>query len=303
MQGMARSTSPIRDSGEIAWGAFEAIRDSVAERLPFVAVGVIAAALCIFAGKLAKHAVRIGSKRARIDPMLSDLMGSIASGLMMVIGVLIAFVIIFPTFRPGDMIAGLGITSIALGFAFKDILQNWLAGIFLLWRRPFRIGDQIRSGEYEGTVEEIRVRSTVVLTYDGERVIVPNSDVYTRAIVVRTAFAYRRTRIDVGIAYEEDVERAREIVHRVLASTEGIRSDPPPWVYLHEFAPSAVTLRVYLWTAPDQASVLRSSDAVASAIKEAFDEAGVVIPYPHQVQIVRQAAPYEMATGRPPSGE
>lgn len=94
----------------------------------------------------------------------------------MLLGFLIAAVIVFPTFNPGDLVAGLGLTSVALGFAFKDVLQNFFAGLLILWRRPFVVGDQIKVREYEGTVEEINVRSTRIKTYDGERAIIPNAD-------------------------------------------------------------------------------------------------------------------------------
>lgn len=93
--------------------------------------------------------------------------------------VLIASVIIFPSVKPSTVISSLGIGSVAIGFAFKDILQNLLAGILLLINRPYRRGDQIVVKDYEGTVEHIQSRATLIKTYDGRRVIIPNSDVYT----------------------------------------------------------------------------------------------------------------------------
>lgn len=288
---MALDGSNLRDGGSAAWQALLSLRDTVIERLPFVAVGVVIAAAFSLAGWLGKRVIKAAAHRAKFDAMLADLLGSVFTALAVVFGILVAFVVIFPTFHPGDMLAGLGITSVALGFAFKDILQNWLAGVFLLWRRPFRLGDQIRSGEHEGTVEGIRVRSTILLTYDGERVIVPNSDVYTRAIVVRTAQDKRRTRLDVPIAYEDDLERARALVYDTLAELPAVLTQPAPWVYVNEFAPSAVGLRIYFWSAPDQAAVLRAADAVASAVKRVFDEAAIDIPYPHQVQIFETPPP------------
>lgn len=104
-----------------------------------------------------------------------------------VLGLFVAAVVILPTFKPGDLVTGLGITSVVIGFAFKDVLQNFFAGVLILWRRPFVVGDQIKVKEYEGTVEEINVRSTRLKTYDGERAVLPNGEVYTNAILVRTA--------------------------------------------------------------------------------------------------------------------
>ncbi len=113
-------------------------------------------------------------ERTRLDPTLADLLGRLASLVIMAWGLFVAAVVIFPAFKPGDLIAGLGITSVAIGFAFKDILQNFFAGILILWRQPFVVGDQIRSGGFEGTVEEINIRSTRLKTYDGERAVLPN---------------------------------------------------------------------------------------------------------------------------------
>src|SRR5687768_13675948 len=178
---------------------------------------------------------------------------------------------------------GLGITSVAIGFAFKDVLQNFFAGILILWRRPFIVGDEIKFQSYEGTVEEITTRSTRVKTYDGERAVLPNGDVYTSAVLVRTAYNNRRVRLSVGIGYQDSVERARSVITRVLQKTEGVLREPAPSVFVAELAPSSVNLNVFFWTNSRQASLLRVSDGAMTGIKLALDEAGIDIPYPHTV--------------------
>ncbi len=181
------------------------------------------------------------------------------------------------------LVAGLGITSIALGFAFKDILQNWLAGVLILWRRPFQVGDQTRTGSFEGTVEAIDVRATRLWTYDGERVVLPNGEVYTHPILVRTAFGHRRVRLTVGIGYEASIDEARGVVMRAVEETPGVLPRPGPWVYVAEFAPSSVDLAIYFWTGAEQGNVLALTDRVAARIKQALDAARIDIPYPHTV--------------------
>lgn len=145
------------------------------------------------------------------------------------------------------------------------------------------MGDQIRTKEYEGTVEEINVRSTRLVTYDGERAVLPNGDVYTSAILVRTAYDKRRVRFTVGIGYPDSIEKARETIYRVLRETEGVLSDPGPCVYVTELAPSSVNFTLYFWTESQQANVLKVSDRVATGIKTALDRAGIDMPYPHTV--------------------
>ncbi len=274
---------------DLMWRTFEGMGEALLQRAPYLVVGLLFALAFYIVGKLVKRVLQAAAKRTRLDVQLADLLGSLAVAAFTVLGFFVAAVVVFPTFKPGDLIAGLGITSIAIGFAFKDILQNFFAGILILWRRPFRVGDQIRSKEFEGTVEEINVRSTRLKTYDGERVVIPNGDVYTSTILVRTAYDRRRVRFTVGIGYPDSIERARETILLVVASAEGVLDNPGPWVYVSELAPSSVNFTVYFWTESEQANVLRVSDRVATAIKVALEEAGIEIPYPHTVVLFHDA--------------
>ena len=111
-------------------------------------------------------------------------------------------------------------------FRSKDILQNLLAGILILIRQPFEIGDQIVSGGHEGTVEKIETRATLIRTYDGRRVVIPNSDIYTDAVIVNTAFAQRRTEHDVMIGSDSDWAEAVRLMVKATAGCEGVEADP-----------------------------------------------------------------------------
>src|ERR687890_217353 len=148
--------------------------------------------------------------RGRTD--LADLLGGFVKWAIIAFGLLVVSTIVFPSIRPADALATLGIGSIAVGFAFKDILQNWIAGLLILLRRPFQRGDQIVINNYEGTVEHIEARATILKTYDGRRVIIPNSDVFTRSMIVNTAFPKRRSEYDVGIGFSDDIDTARRVI-------------------------------------------------------------------------------------------
>jgi len=271
----------------LAWKSLLGLWWSFVARTPHMLAALLVVLLFWAAGRGVRRVVRMAARRARLERELVELFGNAASVLVTILGVLVGFVVVFPGFAPGDLVTGLGITSVAVGFAFKDILQNFFAGVFLLWRRPFHIGDQIRTVDHEGTVEEITMRSTRLRTYDGERVILPNTDVYTSAVKVNTAYPLRRVRFVVGIAYPESIEEARETIHGALRETEGVAQDPGPWVYVTELADSSVNFTVYFWTGSEQANVLRVSDRVATAIKLALDEAGIEIPYPRSVLFLR----------------
>lgn len=267
----------------ILWRSLQGLWSSFLAQLPFILIGLLVFAGFVIAARLVSRLIITAGERTRLHISLAQLLSRLASASITILGLFVAAVVVFPAFKPGDLIAGLGITSVAIGFAFKDILQNFFAGILILWRQPFVVGDQIRSGDYEGTVEEINIRSTKLKTYDGERAVLPNGDVYTRAILVRTAFDKRRVRFAVGIGYPDSIETARNAIQEVLAKTPGVLPDPGPWIYVSELAASSVNLTVYFWVEPHQANVLKVSDAVITGVKLALDAAHIDMPYPHSV--------------------
>ncbi|MGY6528563.1 MAG: mechanosensitive ion channel family protein [Cyanobacterium sp.] len=197
-----------------------------------------------------------------------------------IVGVVIASIVAFPGLRLGDIIATLGLGSVAVGFAFQDIFKNFLAGILILLEEPFVIQDQIQVDDYEGTVENINIRTTEIKTYQGERVLIPNSTVFTSAIKVRTAFPYRRTDLMVGVDYNTSLPQAKAILEQLILTIEGVVNQPSPEVDLVEFNDSSIDLVVRYWTQSRQADVRRVQTKAITAIKKAFDNQDIVIPYP-----------------------
>lgn len=277
----------INDALILFWRTVRDFMKDTASGLPYIIVGVFVFLLFWLLAKGIKKVIsKLVIRSHTIDSTLANLVSRIVSTLITIIGFLVACVVMFPSFKPGDIIAGLGVTSVAIGFAFKDILQNFFAGILILWRRPFKVGDQIRVKEFEGTVEEINTRSTRLKTYDGERAILPNGDVYTSSILVRTAYPKRRVKFVVGIGYSDSIEEARSVIHGVLNGIAGVLKEPGPWVYVTELAGSSVNLTVYFWVESQQANVLKVSDQVVTGIKLALDKASIDMPYPHTVVLL-----------------
>ena len=272
---------------DVVWQVFSQLFARLMAHLPYLILGVVVFVFFLVTARLVKRILITAGQRTRLDLTLADLLGRLASAFTIILGLFVAAVVIFPTFNPGDLIAGLGITSVAIGFAFKDVLQNFFAGILILWRRPFIVGDEIRVGSYEGTVEEITTRSTRVKTYDGERAVLPNGDVYTNAVLVRTAYKNRRIRLSVGIGYQDSIERARSVIGQVLDKTEGVLNEPAPSIFVTELAPSSVNFNVFFWTNSRQINVLRVIDSAMTGIKLGLDEAGIDIPYPHTVVLTQ----------------
>lgn len=212
---------------------------------------------------------------------LGRLFGRLVSGLVLVLGVLVGLTIIFPSVTPASLFSLLGVGGVAIGFAFRDILQNLLAGILLLLTRPFRIGDQIVVGDSEGTVEDIQVRATIIRTYDNLQIVIPNADLFTGKVTVKTAYDVRRLQYDIGIGYGDDINTAKRVVHETLSGLKHIRQEPAPEVLVVDLAESSVNLRVRWWIDPPRRKdALDSQDEVLQHIKEALLAQGIDLPFP-----------------------
>lgn len=212
----------------------------------------------------------------------------VAGWLFLLAVVLVAIAVTFPSVKPVDLLAGLGVFSLAIGFAFQDILENTLSGILLLFRQPFRSGDQIRVVDSVGTVEEINIRETRMTTFDGELVVVPNRDVYKNVIVVYTHNELRRQDFVVGVAFESDTEQATRVITDALAEVAGVALDPAPSALIDEFGTSTVNIRARFWSSPLRYDGLLVRDAAIKRVKQRLDEAEIEMP---SEIVVLQAAP------------
>ncbi|MCB1466990.1 MAG: mechanosensitive ion channel family protein [Rhizobiaceae bacterium] len=253
--------------------------------LPNIGVAIVLFGIFVLVGMGVKRGVHVWARR-RDRGNLGEVLGSFLRWLVILAGALIALTIVIPSLKPGDLVAGLGIGSVAIGFAFKDILQNWLAGLLLLLRQPFRPNDQIVVNGFEGTVQRIETRATIIRTYDGRQVILPNSDVYSNAVVVNTAHESRRSEYDVGIGYGDSIDVAREVILEAISGIEGIESATKPEVLVWDLAASTVNLRVRWWTNSLRTDVVHVRSKVLEAVKKALDAAGIDMPFETQVMLL-----------------
>ncbi|MDJ0568261.1 MAG: mechanosensitive ion channel family protein [Pleurocapsa sp. MO_192.B19] len=253
---------------------------SAVKIFPAIITALIIIMLTRYAAQFAtKIAEQIGKKTLQ-SKSLQLLLRKTANITTWIVGVVFACVIAFPGLRLGDIIATLGLGSVAIGFAFQDIFKNFLSGILILIQRPFRIDDQIIVGDYEGTVERIDIRTTKIRTYDGERILMPNSEVFTSAVRVRTAFNQRRTDLAVGVDYNTSLPEAKHILQKTIESVEGVLDNKPAEIDLIGFGDSSIDFIVRYWTHPRQPQVRQVQTRAIMAIKEALDAANIGIPYP-----------------------
>jgi len=257
----------------LAWSSMVHMTDGFFAKLPNLIVALVTLALFVFGARLAKKLVIKLCRSARIDDTLSVALGTIVIFFVNLLGVLVAATIVFPSFSPGNLVAGLGITSVAVGFAFKDILENFFAGILLLWQKPFRIGDEIRTNGFEGTVEDIDIRSTRLKTIDGELVVVPNGAMLSSPIVVLTGFAERRVKMTVAAPQGKSTDELRKLILDVLNESDAVQKEPSPLVYQSSIGAS---LDIFFWANSRAASMQRAVDEVATTIQRVMNSKPVV---------------------------
>ncbi|WP_289501353.1 mechanosensitive ion channel family protein [Gloeocapsopsis sp. IPPAS B-1203] len=264
-----------------AWNKIGGMIDSFIIMLPNIVLALIVFILFFFAARWLKLLVKRFTRRHRQARNLGMVLGRLAQGTVILLGLFVALSIIVPTFRAGDLVQLLGISGVAIGFAFRDILQNFLAGILILLTEPFKIEDQIVFKNFEGTVENIETRATTIRTYDGRRIVIPNSELFTNSVTVNTAFDARRIEYDVGIGYGDDVDEAKRLMLEAIYSVDDVLRDPAPDVLVLELAESSVNIRARWWIKPPRRmDDLNSRDKVISAIKHKLVENGIDLPYP-----------------------
>ena len=264
-----------------AIGQVQAMLDDVFASLPYVAVAIVVFLLLWLVAigiRSFVHRVTPGPR----DSNISIVLGRLAYATLLIIGLLVGLMIIFPTFTIGSLLGALGIGGIAVGFAFQDIFQNLLAGILILLREPFRVGDEITSGDYTGTVESIETRATFIRTYDGRRIIIPNSQIYSEPVSVITAYNMIRSQYDVGIGYGDDIDEAKRIALETVQGIDGVHEDPAPDVLTWDLAGSSVNLRVRWWSDPTRGGVVKLRDEVLRKVSQALVAAGIDLPFPTQ---------------------
>jgi len=251
--------------------------------LPNMVLALLVFAIFFFVARTIKKVVKNLTREHRQARNLGMVLGRLAQGTTILVGLFIALSIVIPSLKASDLVQLLGISGVAIGFAFRDILQNFLAGILILLTEPFQIDDQIVFKSFEGTVENIQTRATTIRTYDGRRIVIPNSELFTNAVTVNTAFENRRLEYDIGIGYSDDIDEARRLILEAMHQTNGVLETPAPDAIVVELAGSTVNIRARWWVDPPRrADVLDLQDRVLTNIKNKLTANGIDLPFPTQ---------------------
>ena len=229
---------------------------------------------------------------------IQDLMRQGASLLFTLLGALVALEILEATALVGALLGAAGVAGLAFGFAFKDMAENSLASVLLGLRQPFEPNDLVSIDGREGRVVRLTSRATILLTLDGNHLRLPNSDVFKAAILNYTRNPERRFSFKVGVGVEEPLAQAQALAVKVLTEMPSVMDKPKPQCRVEELADFSVVLGVYGWVDQTHFDFLKVQSEAIRTVKEAFDEAGVSMPYPNYV-IWQQKAETEAAKPSP----
>ena len=277
--------------------AFSRLLESVITIIPsvFAAVLVIGLFWAIAAG--VRWLMRVIFRRFVEDKTTESLIKQIAYYAVWTLGLIVALDAL--GFEPQTVVTGLGLTGLALGFALKDILSNFISGILILTLRPFELGDQIVVGETEGAVERIELRATQIRTYDGRVVIVPNADVFTSRIINNTADPVRRGSVELFLGYDQDLKRAVDVMRDAAQAAEGVLDEPAASVRVRDLGQDDIVVEARFWTDSRRADFLATTSNVRAALIAALKAASIGLPDPDvRVLVPRAPDKWQAALGR-----
>lgn len=255
--------------------------EAIIKLLPNIVMAAIVMVLGLYVAKfIRKLSVKLTSKISK-NHTLSNLFSSIVY--FSFIGIVLFTVLSILNLDKAvtSILAGAGILGLALAFAFQDIAANFMSGIFISFRKPLKVGDIVQIKEYMGKVKEINLRDTVVETFQGKTVIIPNKEVFQNPIENYTILRKRRFDLSVGVSYGDDLEKVRQITLDAVSDIAELSKEDEVNVFFVEFGDSSVNLSVRMWVGTTEQSTYNKvgSDAIIR-IKKAYDANDIVIPFP-----------------------
>ena len=248
---------------EIGQG-IEAVLIGAVEFVPKLIVALVVFVLFLFFSGVISRALGRTLEKRKVDAELTILFRKITRWTVIILGSALALEQV--NFDLTAFLAGLGIVGFTVGFAIQDVSKNFVAGLLLLLQQPFDIGDLIEVSGFTGKVQAVDLRATELRTLDGRYVEIPNADVFTNAIVNYSRADRRRIELSVGISYESDPERVRQIAVQAIQGVDGLLADPAPVVYFKSFGASAFDFSLFYWIDTNVSDPTIAQDQGLSAI-------------------------------------
>jgi small-conductance mechanosensitive channel len=262
--------------------------------VPLIVFGLFVLFLSWMAARLTAVVARRALQRRDWNPLLTNVVAWAVGLLILLIGLYVVFQVTGLTSAALTVVGGTGLLGLILGIAFRDITENFLASVFLSVQTPFESGDLVEIDGIMGFVQKLTTRATILMTQDGNHVLIPNATVYKSNIYNYSSNPNRRQDFVVGIAYQESVPAAQEIALKVLQDHPAVLDEPEPWILVEDLGASTVNLRIYFWLDGSQFSWQKVRSSVIRLVKSAFGAAGIEMPGETRELILPDRIPVEL---------
>ncbi|QXV66752.1 mechanosensitive ion channel [Mucilaginibacter sp. 21P] len=249
--------------------------------LPNIFLAALIMTFGFFIARSASKALQRLMRRFIPNQTLDNLFGSLIYLFLLGVFFFIALSILKLDKAVTTILAGAGIAGLALAFAFQDIAANFMSGILISIRRPLNVGDIVKVKDYMGKVEEINLRDTIVRTFQGQMVIIPNKDVFQNPIENYSMLGKRRFDLSIGVSYGDDLDKVKTVTLAAVKDIPGLCEDSEVTMFYQEFGDSSINFVIRLWVnSPEQPAFLQVGSEAIMRIKKAYDENDIMIPFP-----------------------
>lgn len=303
-QGVAAVVNNITLKAEPLWTLQPALRElrmlwqDTVRITPLIVIGLVILCIAFFASRIAVTAARRPLQRRVQSELVRGVILKLVAMLIMVFGVYLFLRISNLTTLAATLLGGTGLLGLALGFAFRDIAENFLASILISIQRPFRIRDTIEVSGHTGVVQKVTMRETVLMDFDGNHIQIANATVYKDTIRNFTANPKMRVGFKVGIGYDADLRDAQNLALDVLQEHSVVLKDPEPVVLIEELGAATVNLRIYFWINGHDHSKVKVKSSIMRLVLHAFENAGVSLPDEAREVIFPDGVPVQMLPER-----
>ena len=259
----------------------EAWLERITAMLPNLVLAIFAFVVFLNLARLARRLFARVITRATEDVGIQRLLTQLMYYVCLSVGMFVVLEILELDKAVTSLIAGLGVVGIALGFAFQDIAANFIAGVILAFKKPFNIGDVVEIDGTSGVLDRTDFRLTVIRTFQGQEVYIPNKDVIQKKIINYSITGERRIDLKIGVSYGEDLEQVMQVTLDAVKTVEGVRLDKDIIFDYYGFEDSSINFNLRFWiTFPGEPSILVIINQTIIAIKKAYDAQGITIPFP-----------------------
>lgn len=279
------------------WGGLTKLWRDFVGTLPFILIGLLILAVSCGAAMLSTRGAQHFLRNRVQARLLRNVLARSIGGIVVLCGIYLILRVAGLTQLALTLVGGTGLIGLIVGIAFRDITENFLSSIFLSMQRPFETGDLVEISGVVGYVQRLNIRTTILMTLDGNLTQIPNASVYKSNISNFTTSANRRESFTIGIGYDDAIDVAQETARKVLEEHPAVLKDPEPSVLVESLGSSTVNLRVYFWLDGRAHSWLKVRSSVIRLVKRAFQQAGISMPDEAREVVFPQGVPVTMLDG------